>query len=173
MLSDGNIPHHVHQSLNLVFLRCVLSQGDNQRTPRRSSDPVFSARYMEHFSTGHGKSCCGKALQDRLCITHVISDLLLQLYFSLRRVNSLACSLYNVRSTVKLGSVASCPETVKLYAITHQFLRNNGKAKTNACKASILESFEARWHRFLHPRTHKCCAGHPPQKYMPHMLHHR
>ena len=90
------------------------------------------------FSTGHGKSCCGKALEDRLCITHVISDLLLQLCFSLRRVNSLACSLYNVRSTIKLGSVASCPETVKLYAITHQFLRNNSKSKTNACKASIF-----------------------------------
>jgi len=36
-------------------------------------------------------------LLDRLCITHVISDLLIQLCFSLRRVNSLACSLYNVR----------------------------------------------------------------------------
>ena len=94
---------------------------------------MFSARVWSIFCHRTRKILLRKVPQDRLCITHVISDLLLQLCFSLRRVNSLARSLYNVRSTVKLGSMASCPETVKLYAITHQFLRNNGKAKTNAC----------------------------------------
>ena len=117
----------------MCFLKEIIKELPGSHLIRCFQPDVWSI-----FSTGYGKSCCRKSLKDSLCITHVISDLLLQLCFSLRRVNSLACSLYNVRSTVKLGSVASCPETVKLYAITHQFLRNNGKAKTNACKASIF-----------------------------------
>ena len=34
--------------------------------------------------------------------------------------------------------MTTCPEAVELYSITYQFLRNNGKSKTNACEACIL-----------------------------------
>lgn len=151
MQSDGSIPHHVHQSLNLVFLRCVLSQGDSRRTPRKSSDLVFSARCMAHFSTGYGKSCCGKSVEDCLCITHVVSDLFFQLCFSLRRVNSLACSLHDIRSTIELGSVTSCPEAVNLYAVTYQSFGTTVKPRRTPVKPAFLEKLRSSIAQVLAP----------------------
>ena len=75
---------------------------------------------------------------DGMCISHIVGNLFFQLCLSFRRINSLTCSLYDIWSTIKLGSVTSCPEVMKGNIFTDKIFRNNCKTKTYAGKSCIL-----------------------------------